>query len=223
MPRGRRRRRGSGRRSPSSAVLLVSSASGVGCGMSITARPPTCPGVGAAAARSSASCSLIRSRTRSVTASSSRSARTSVSCLASCSSSSSSSAYHAMIRSSSSGSMYRIVEGRPAPASRNQRTVRLRQTIYSSDSSPKPRCSLTSKSGSLRANDLYRRQPTTSTSTWNSVTGPGSAGSDSPGYRRGPECGQRAVPTACPWGRCGPSRPEQPRGRASHRRRRHRY
>ncbi|GAA0522817.1 hypothetical protein GCM10010390_26350 [Streptomyces mordarskii] len=34
------------------------------CGISITARPPTCPGAGMAEARSSASCSLTRSRSR---------------------------------------------------------------------------------------------------------------------------------------------------------------
>ncbi|MEU3444183.1 transposase family protein [Streptomyces griseoincarnatus] len=83
---------------------MLSSVPGSRCGISITARPPTCPGIGRAEERSSASCSLTLSRTRSATASSSRSARTASSCLASCSSSSSSSARRVVIRSSSSGS-----------------------------------------------------------------------------------------------------------------------
>lgn len=52
-----------------------SSTPGSRCGISITARPPTCPGIGRAEERSSASCPVIRSRTRLATASSSRSPR----------------------------------------------------------------------------------------------------------------------------------------------------
>ncbi|MCX4501193.1 hypothetical protein [Streptomyces anulatus] len=58
----------------------VPSTPGSRCGMSVTARPPICPGIGPAEARFSASCPVIRSRTRSATASSSRSARTFLSC-----------------------------------------------------------------------------------------------------------------------------------------------